>query len=123
MIKVLCVDDSATMRKMVTHTLTASGKYSCIEAADGKEGLDLAEREQPDVIITDFNMPIMNGLELTAAIRALPQHRFTPILLLTTETSEKLRGEAREKGATGWVVKPFNPEKLLRTLEKVLVAS
>ena len=77
--------------------------------------------EHPDIIITDFNMPIMNGLELVSAIRALPEHRFTPILLLTTETSETLRQQAKERGATGLMVKPFNPEKLLRTLEKVLL--
>lgn len=120
MTKVLCVDDSTTMRKMVMRTLTTSG-YECCEAADGKEALDVVTREKPDLIITDFNMPHMDGLELTIAVRALAEHRFTPILLLTTETSEALRRTARECGATGWMVKPFHPEKLLKTLEKVLV--
>ncbi len=120
MTKILCVDDSATMRKMVTHTLNATGKYQCVEAADGREGLEMVRKERPNLIITDLNMPIMNGLEFTAAIRELVEHRYTPILLLTTETSDTLRQTAKELGATGWMVKPFNPEKLLRTLEKVL---
>ena len=121
MITVLCVDDSAVMRKMVVNTLQASGRYRCIEAADGKQGLEVMKTEKPDIIITDFNMPEMNGLEFTIAVRELEAHRYTPILLLTTETNETLRQSAREKGATGWMVKPFNPEKLLRTIEKVLV--
>lgn len=120
MTKVLCVDDSTTMRKMVIHTLLTNG-YECCEAIDGKDALAVVARERPDLIITDYNMPIMNGLEFTAAVRALEAHRFTPILLLTTETSETLRKTAREYGATGWMVKPFNPDKLLRTLEKVLL--
>ena len=78
--------------------------------------------KNPDLIITDLNMPNMNGLDLTAAIRELASHRYTPILLLTTETSDELRNIAKERGATGWMVKPFNPEKLLRTMEKVLVS-
>lgn len=121
MIKVLCIDDSITMRKMVTHALTASGKYDCIEAVDGEEGLRFVHEQNPDIIITDLNMPKMNGIDLTAAVRALPQHRYTPILLLTTETSDTLRQTAKTLGATGWMVKPFNPEKLLLTLDKVLV--
>ncbi len=121
MITVLCVDDSAVMRKMVVSTLQASGMYRCIEAADGRQGLEAMVNDVPDIIITDFNMPVMNGLDFTAAVRQQERHRYTPILLLTTETSEQLRQSAREKGATGWMVKPFNPEKLLRTLEKVLV--
>ncbi len=121
MITVLCVDDSAVMRKMVANTLQADGRYRCIEAADGKQGLEMMKHEHPDIIITDFNMPVMNGLEFTIAVRELEEHRYTPILLLTTETNEALRQSARENGATGWMVKPFNPEKLLRTIEKVLV--
>ena len=113
MTKVLCVDDSLTMRKMVTHTLTASGKYECVEAADGKEGLVMVQQERPDIIITDFNMPVMNGLDFTAAVRALAEYKYIPILLLTTETSDVLRQKAKEYGATGWMVKPFNPEQLL----------
>ena len=120
MSKILCVDDSTTMRRMVMHTLQTSGKYTCISAVNGQEGLALVEAERPDLIITDYNMPVMNGLELTAAVRALPTHRYTPILLLSTEGSEALRKTAKEYGATGWMVKPFDPEKLLRTLEKVL---
>lgn len=121
MITVLCVDDSAVMRKMVANTLQASGLYRCIEAADGKQGLEVMEKERPDIIITDYNMPVMNGLDFTIAVRLQEHHRYTPILLLTTETNEALRQSAREKGATGWMVKPFNPEKLLRTIEKVWV--
>lgn len=120
MTKILCVDDSLTMRKMVTHTLAGSG-YECFEAVDGQDGLLKVQENRPDLIITDFNMPNMNGLELLAAVRQMAEHRFTPVLLLTTETSEALRNAAKANGATGVMIKPFNPEKLLRTLEKVLL--
>ncbi len=119
MTTILCVDDSSVMRKMVSHTLAASN-YKCLEAADGKEGLDVLEKEDVDLIITDYNMPVMNGLDFTSAIRGLTKYKFTPILLLSTEGSESLRIAAKERGATGWIVKPFNPEKLMRIISKVL---
>jgi two-component system chemotaxis response regulator CheY len=108
------------MRKMIMHTLESSGKYKCREAIDAIQGLTFSKEQAFDLILTDYNMPVMNGLDFTAALRALPQYRFTPILLLTTETSDTLRQAAKSHGATGWMVKPFNPEKLLQTLDKVL---
>lgn len=117
---VLIVDDSSVMRQMVSHALESSGLYRCVRAGDGEEGVAILKKEKPDLIITDLNMPNMNGLEFISAIRAHPAHHFTPILLLTTETGETLRDEAKQRGATGWIVKPFNAEKLLRTMEKIL---
>lgn len=119
MITVLFVDDSNVMRQMVSHTLEASGQYHCVLACDGEEGLAALERARPELIITDLNMPNMNGLEFLSAVRELPAHKFTPVLLLTTESSDALRADAKARGATGWMVKPFNAEKLLKTLEKV----
>lgn len=119
MITVLFVDDSQVMRQMVSHTLETTGLYHCVVAGDGEEGLNQLKRIKPELVITDLNMPNMNGLEFLSAVRALPPHKFTPILLLTTETSDSLREEAKKRGATGWMVKPFNAEKLLKTLEKV----
>lgn len=119
MITILFVDDSQVMRQMVRHTLEATGCYRCILAGDGEEGLAALKNVKPELILTDLNMPNMNGLEFLSAVRELPAHRFTPILLLTTETSDELRQDAKQRGATGWMVKPFNAEKLLKTLDKV----
>lgn len=119
MITVLFVDDSLIMRQMVGQTLEATGRYRCVLAEDGEQGLEQVKQIRPKLVITDLNMPRMNGLDLLSAIRALPGHKFTPVLLLTTETSDKLREEAKSCGATGWMVKPFNAEKLLKMLEKL----
>ena len=119
MTTILCVDDSSVMRKMVSHTLVANG-YTCLEAADGQEGLDVMNKNKVDLVITDYNMPVMNGLDYTSAIRKIERYKFIPILLLSTEGSDALRQAAKERGATGWIVKPFNPEKLLRIISKVL---
>ncbi len=120
MLTVLCVDDSPLMRNMVTQTLESSGHYRCLQAGDGKEGLEQLAKHKVDLVVTDLNMPVMNGLDFIQAIRAVAAHRYTPILMLTTENSDALKATARERGATGWMVKPFSADKLLRTLEKIV---
>ncbi|HDY85410.1 hypothetical protein LCGC14_0713200 [marine sediment metagenome] len=119
MAKILAVDDSASMRQMVAFTLKAAG-HTVVEAADGKQALDIAKTQSFDAVLTDVNMPIMDGLTLTKELRALPNFKFTPILVLTTEAGMDKKQEGRAAGATGWLVKPFNPEQLLATIRKVL---
>lgn len=119
MAQILIVDDSASMRNMVATTLKSAG-HQVLDAGDGKAGLDKAKAGQFDAIVTDLNMPIMNGIDLVKNLRNLPKYKYTPILLLTTESSMDKKSAGREAGATGWLVKPFNPEKLLATVAKVL---
>src|SRR5262245_21254886 len=107
------------MRQMVEVTL-ASGGYEVKQASDGREALDLAGRSRFDLIIVDVNMPEMDGLTLVRQLRGMPSYKHTPLLVLTTETGTERKLEGREAGATGWIVKPFNPEKLLATVAKVL---
>ncbi|EMR14275.1 response regulator receiver protein [Methylophaga lonarensis MPL] len=119
MANILTVDDSASMRQMVAFTLKAAG-HSVTEAADGQQALQIAKGQSFDLVLTDVNMPVMDGLALTREIRQLPGYRFTPILILTTEAGTDKKQEGRAAGATGWLVKPFNPEQLLATVAKVL---
>ena len=112
------IDDSKTMREMVSFTLKGQG-FEVIEAEDGQKGLDVLQSREVDVIITDLNMPNMNGIELIKALRATDKHKFTPILMLTTEADETKKVEGKTAGATGWIVKPFNPEKLIQVVNKV----
>ncbi len=116
--KILTVDDSKTMRDMVTFTLKNAG-FELREAVDGKDALSVISGFKPDVVITDLNMPNMNGFELIRALRADPAHKFTPILMLTTEGDESKKAEGKSAGATGWIVKPFSPEKLVQVVNKV----
>ena len=116
---ILAVDDSPSMRQMVGQTLRAAG-YDVIEAADGVEALELARGRVVDVVITDVNMPNMDGITLVAQLRALPSYRLVPLLLLTTESSPERKAQGKQAGATGWMVKPFNPDQLLATLARVL---
>ena len=116
---ILAVDDSPSMRQMVGQTLRAAG-YDVIEAADGVEALEKAKDRVVDVVITDVNMPNMDGLTLVAQLRALPTYRLVPLLLLTTESSPERKAQGKQAGATGWMVKPFNPDQLLATLARVL---
>ncbi len=116
---VLTVDDSASIRQMVTFTLKSSG-YTVIEAADGQEGLDKAKANSVNLILTDQNMPKMDGLTLIKSLRALPQYKATPILMLTTESSDAMKAQGKAAGATGWLVKPFDPQKLLEVVKKVI---
>lgn len=117
---ILVVDDSVSMRQMVTFTLTGAG-YEVVEAGDGKEAVDkLNGGAKPNLVITDLNMPNMDGIALIKAIRGMAPHKFTPILMLTTESSDAKKKEGQGAGATGWVVKPFNPEQMLATIQKVM---
>lgn len=119
MATILTVDDSATIRAMVAHTLKTKG-HTVVEAADGVEGLNKAKSQPLDLILTDVNMPNMDGIEMIRQVRALPGHRFTPILTLTTESTQEKKLQGKQAGATGWIVKPFNPDQLLATVDKVL---
>jgi two-component system chemotaxis response regulator CheY len=117
---IMTVDDSATMRQMVGFTLKTAG-YEVVEAIDGKEALTRLSGEKPfDMIITDLNMPNLDGIELIRQVRTDPNHRFTPIILLTTESDELKKQMGKAAGATGWIVKPFKPEQLLAVIKKVL---
>lgn len=117
---VLVVDDSVSMRQMVSFTLTGVG-YEVIEAGDGKEAVDILNGgSKPYLVITDLNMPNMDGISLIKAVRGMAAHKFTPILMLTTESSADKKKEGQNAGATGWIVKPFNPEQMLATIKKVL---
>ncbi len=116
---VLAVDDSASMRQMVTFTLKTAG-YEVIEAVDGVDALAKAKDKQVDIVVSDVNMPNMDGIQLIAELRALPQYKFTPMLMLTTESGGDKKTEGKAAGATGWIIKPFNPEQLVKTVKKVL---
>lgn len=116
--KILAVDDSKTMREMVSFTLKGAG-YDIVEAEDGKAALAVLNGQPIDAVITDLNMPNMNGFELIRALRANPTYKFTPILMLTTEGDAAKKEEGKAAGATGWIVKPFNPEKLVEVVKKV----
>jgi two-component system, chemotaxis family, chemotaxis protein CheY len=115
---VLAVDDSKTMRDMVSFTLRGAG-YAVVEAENGVAALKTLQTRHVDVIITDVNMPEMDGIALVRHVRDLPRYAGTPILILTTETDQDRKNEGRAAGATGWIVKPFSPEKLLQIVAKV----
>ena len=119
---ILAVDDSNTMRQMVAHVLRLGG-YEVLEAADAEAALGIAASQPVDAVLTDHNLPGMDGLELVRRLRAVPQHARTPIVVLTTERSEHLRTGGREAGANGWMVKPFDPERLLEVFGRVLATA
>ena len=116
---ILAVDDSASMRQMVVMTLKGAG-YDVVEAVDGAAALQLAKSKSFNLVLTDVNMPKMDGITLTRELRALPAYKFTPILTLTTESATDKKQEGKAAGATGWLVKPFNPEQLISTVKRVL---
>lgn len=117
--KILAVDDSATIRQMVSFTLRGAG-YDVVMAEDGVDGLDKAKAQQMDLILTDQNMPRMDGLTLVRSLRAIPVYKTAPILVLTTESSDEMKAQGKAAGATGWMVKPFDPEKLINIVKRVL---
>ncbi|MDE3009281.1 MAG: response regulator [Pseudomonadota bacterium] len=116
---ILAVDDSPSIRQLVTHTLKDAG-YAVIEAANGVEGLAKAKGSQVQLVLTDQNMPQMDGMTMIKNIRGLVQHRSTPILVLTTETSDAMKAQGKAAGATGWLVKPFDPVKLVAVVQKLI---
>jgi len=119
MANILIVDDSASMRQMIKFTLEIAG-HKITEAADGAIGLNLANKTAYDLVISDINMPKMSGIEMTADVRKLAAYKSIPILLLTTESAADKKAEGRKAGATGWLVKPFDPEQLTKIVVKVL---
>jgi len=117
--KIMTVDDSASVRQMVSFTLKGAG-YEVSEAQDGRDALNKLNGAGVQMVITDLNMPNMNGLELIKALRAKPECEFMPIVFLTTESQAEKKSEAKAAGATGWIVKPFKPDQLLAVVKKVL---
>ena len=115
----LVVDDSATMREMVSYTLKQAG-FEPLTGANGQEALDQLTGQAVDLIITDLNMPVMDGLSFIRAVRAKQEYEFVPILMLTTESQADMKAQGKAAGATGWLVKPFNPEMLLQVIGKVV---
>jgi two-component system, chemotaxis family, chemotaxis protein CheY len=116
---IVTVDDAATMRKLIGFMLKQAG-YEVLEASDGVAGLQLLSSRAADLIITDINMPLMGGIELTRSVRQLPQHRTTPILVVTTESEAGVKAQAKAVGANGWIVKPFQPDQLVEIVKRVL---
>ena len=119
MASILLVDVSTTMREMVSFTLSEAG-HKVSEAEDGVEAYELAKTLKVDLVITDVNMPNMDGITLTGKLRDLPNYKFIPILILTTETGTAKKEMGKVAGATGWIEKPFDPDHLLATVNKVL---
>lgn len=119
MATVLAVDDSSSMRQLVAFVLREAG-YEVVEAADGEEALNIAKERPVNLVISDLNMPKMDGISLIRALRKLPSYRFIPLLMLTTESGRGKRRAGKEAGATGWIVKPFDPEQLLATVKRVI---
>ncbi len=119
MANILAVDDSSSMRQMVSFTLKGAG-HQVVEACDGQDALNKAKTQQFDLIVTDVNMPVMDGITFIRNLRAEPNYKFTPMLMLTTESGMDKKQEGKAAGATGWIVKPFNPDQLLNTVKKVL---
>ncbi|MFA5940078.1 MAG: response regulator [Sinimarinibacterium sp.] len=119
MSRILAVDDSTSMRQMVAFTLKSAG-FDVAEAPDGAEALEMAKKEKFKLVLCDVNMPKMDGITLVRALRQLPDYRFTPLLMLTTESGPEKKMEGKQAGATGWLVKPFNPDQLIATINKVI---
>jgi two-component system chemotaxis response regulator CheY len=117
--KILAVDDSASMRQMVLFILQGAG-YEVIQACDGVEALDWARQSDADLVLTDVHMPRMDGIALVRELRGLPSYKLVPMLILTTESSQDKKLDGKRAGATGWIVKPFNPPQLLATVARVI---
>jgi two-component system, chemotaxis family, chemotaxis protein CheY len=116
---VLVVDDSTSMRQMVSFTLKEAG-FEVIEGTNGQEAMARVEGKPVNLVVTDLNMPVMDGMTLIRNLRAKPEFKFTPILMLTTESQQEKKMEGKAAGATGWIVKPFQPEQLLQVVNKVV---
>jgi two-component system chemotaxis response regulator CheY len=119
MATILTVDDSPSIRQMIKVVLGPAG-HNVLEASDGAQGLEAAKSAKPDLVITDLNMPVMNGMELIKALRKQPSLVGLPIVFLTTESNDATKQEAKAAGATGWITKPFKPEQLLAVVSKLV---
>jgi len=116
---IMTVDDSASVRQMVCYTLKSAG-YQVVEAVDGQDALSKLAASSVHMIITDLNMPNLDGIALIRQVRASASHRFVPVIMLTTESQDAKKMEGKQAGATGWIIKPFKPEQLLTVVKKVL---
>jgi two-component system chemotaxis response regulator CheY len=116
---IMTVDDSASLRQMVSFTLRNAG-FEVVEAVDGVDALKKAEASPVRLVVTDLHMPNMNGIELIRKLRALPAYKFVPIVMLTTESQSERKQEGKAAGATGWIIKPFQPDQLLAVIMKVM---
>lgn len=116
---IMTADDSASVRQMVSFTLKEQG-YEVVEASDGRDALQKLGKQKVDMLITDLNMPNLDGIGLIKGARALPTCKFIPIIMLTTESQDAKKQEGKAAGATGWIVKPFKPDQLLAVVKKVL---
>ena len=116
---ILAVDDSGSLRQMVAFSLKAAG-YDVVQAVDGQDGLDKAKAKTVDLVLTDQNMPIMDGLTLIKNLRELGSYKTVPILMLTTESSDEMKAKGKAAGANGWLVKPFDPKRLIEVVQKVI---
>jgi len=117
--RIMTVDDSASMRQMVTLTLQRAG-HEVVQAADGQDALRKLDGSDIHLFLLDLNMPNLDGIELTRRLRSMPAYKFVPIILLTTESHTSKKQEGKEAGATGWIAKPFDPDKLLAVVSKVM---
>jgi two-component system, chemotaxis family, chemotaxis protein CheY len=116
---ILAVDDSGSLRQMVAFSLKAAG-YDVVQAVDGQDGLNKAKEKTVDLVLTDQNMPIMDGLTLIKHLRELGSYQKVPILMLTTESSDEMKAKGKAAGANGWLVKPFDPKRLIEVVQKVI---
>ena len=116
---IMTVEDSTCLREMISFVIKEAG-YNVVEAKDGKDALTKLNGSPLDMVITDLNMPLMNGIELTKSLRSTQSYKFIPIVFLTTESQIQKKEAAKEAGATAWIVKPFKPEQLLKVIKKVL---
>lgn len=119
--KILLVDDSASVRQVAGIALRRAG-YETLEASNGKEALEVLAGNRPNLIISDVNMPVMNGIEFLRAVKQHPTSKFTPVIMLTTESGDDLKQQGREAGAKAWIVKPFQPQTLVDAVAKLIVA-
>ena len=117
--RIMTVDDSASVRQMICFTLKQAG-HEVVEAKDGQDALEKLDSTPVSMLITDLNMPKIDGIELIKQVRSKPQYKFMPIIMLTTESQASKKQEGKAAGATGWIVKPFKPEQLLGVVKKVL---
>lgn len=115
----MTADDSPSMRQMISFTLQEAG-FETVEADNGQDALNKLKSGPADMLITDLNMPVMDGLELIRQVRALPQFKYIPIIMLTTESQTEKKAEGKAAGVTGWIVKPFTPDQLVGVVNKVL---
>ena len=116
---ILTVDDSSSLRKMVVFSLKAAG-YDVVEAVDGKDGIEKAKKQKFDLILADQNMPHMDGITMIRNLRNMETYKHIPILILTTESSDEMKAHGRAAGANGWLVKPFDPKRLVEVVQKVI---